>query len=160
VGGAAGAGPGDGGEVLLVPGGDHQVVEVVAAVGGLDLLVLGVDAGGFGVDEVDPVGLEGGRDREGDVGGLALAEGDPDEGGVEHEPVIFRNHGDVDVVLQLVLHGQGSGQASEVRAEHQDLGSHGAPPRVTLPVGSCCCVVFAERWIGGRCMSLLWCPSP
>ena len=136
MGRAAGAGPGDGGEVLQVAGGDHQVVEAVAAVGGLDLLVLGVDPGGLGVDELDPVGLEGRGDREGDVGGVALAEGDPDEGGVEDEAVVLGDHGDLDVVLQLVLDGQGGGQAGEVGPKYQDLGSHGGPPCVTLPVRS------------------------
>jgi hypothetical protein len=128
MGRAAGAGPRDGGEVLPIPGGNHQVVEAVRAVGGLHLLALGVDPGSLGVDEVDPVGLEGGRDREADVGGLAFAEGDPDKGGVEHKPVVLGDHRDLDVVLQLVLDRQGGGQAGEVGPKHQHLRSHGGPP--------------------------------
>jgi hypothetical protein len=63
------------GEVLPIPGGEYQVVEAVGAVGRGHLLVLGVNPGGLGVEEVDPLGLESGRHREGDVGGVALTEG-------------------------------------------------------------------------------------
>jgi hypothetical protein len=74
-------------EVVAVTGGDDQVVVVVGAGGRGDLLRCQVDPGGFGVHELDPVILERRRERERDVGRAALAERQPDERRVEHEPV-------------------------------------------------------------------------
>jgi hypothetical protein len=78
------------------------------------------------VHELDPVGGEGLGHRKDHVFDLAPAEGDPDEGRVELEPVRLGHYGDVHAVPQLVLEAERGGQAGEVPAEHQHvLGRHG-----------------------------------
>jgi hypothetical protein len=105
-------------EVVAVPGRYHQVVVVVAAAGRRYLPGRQVQRGGLGVHEVDPVGLERGRQREGDVRGTPLAERQPDQRRIEQEPVGGRDHPHVHVAVQLMLDGQGRGQAAEVSPEH------------------------------------------
>jgi hypothetical protein len=74
--------------LVPVAGRDDSVVIVVpGASGGSDALVVGVDLDRCRVHEVDAVPFECRRAREGDVAGAALAERQPDQARVEHEPI-------------------------------------------------------------------------
>jgi hypothetical protein len=93
-----------------------------------------IEGGGLGVHEIDPVILERRGEREGDVGGAALAEREPDERGVEHEPVRGRDHPDIHVTLQFMVHRQRRGQPPEIPAQHKHLvAAHRRPPPLRSP---------------------------
>ena len=121
VGVAARSQPLDRVEVVAVAGGDHQVVVRRSARRGLDLLRPQVELRCLGVDEVDAVRVEGRGQWERDVTRRPLPERQPDQRGVEQEPVRRRHHPDVHVAVQLVLHRQRGGQPAEVPTQHQHL---------------------------------------
>ena len=108
-------------EVVAVAGGDHQVVVLVQPRRGVDLPGPQIEVGGFGVDEVDAVHVERRRQWERDVTRGSLPERQPDQRRVEQEPVRCGDDADVDIAVQLVLHRQRGGEASEVPAHHQHL---------------------------------------
>jgi len=124
-------------EVVAVAGGDDQVVVAVPPGGRVHRPRGGVDRGGRRVREVDTVRGEGRFHREGDVGWGALAERQPDQRGVEQEPIRGRDHGHVDIAVQLVLDGQRRGQSTEVASQHDHLGSaHGYLPAFCGPTST------------------------
>jgi len=73
------------------------------------------------VGELDPVVLERGGERERDVSRAALAERQPDQRRIEHEPVRRGDHPDVHVTVQFTADRQRRGQPSEVPAQHEHL---------------------------------------
>ena len=113
--------PGHHPEVVAVTGGDDQVVIAVDAAGRGDLLGGQVDPGGLGVGEIDPVSLERRREREGDVGGAALAERQPDQRRVEQEVVRRGDHPDIHVAVQLVADRERCGQPAEIPPQYEYL---------------------------------------
>ncbi len=131
-----GFGVGQGRDRLGVPTGSdaRHRVEVVAVARGQHEVVVGlhpavhghrparrVDGGDLAMDEPDAVVREGALERERDVGGVALPERQPDERRVEDETVRRRDDGDHDLVAQLVLELEGSGQAGEVPADDDHM---------------------------------------
>jgi hypothetical protein len=109
------------------PGGDEQVVvPVLGARSGAHGACKGIDGRGGVLDELDTGDLEGGRDREGDVAGAALAERQPDQRRAEQEAVAVAEHGHVHVTVQFLADRDRRGQPAEVAAENQNLRPHGS----------------------------------
>ena len=122
-------------EVVAVAGGDHQIVVSVAARRRLHRLADQVEAGRFGVHELDAMGIERRRQRKRDVRRGPLAERQPDQRRVEQEPVRSRHHRHVDIAMQLVTHRQRRRQPAEVATQHHHtLARHRHLLSVTEPV--------------------------
>jgi hypothetical protein len=114
--------------LVAITGRHHEVVVVVpGSAGGAHPLAIDVDLDRRRVHEVDAVLLEGRRDRERDVLGIALAERQPDQARVEHEPVGRGKHPHIHVTAQLPLHRQGRGEPAEIGTQHEHLLAHRIP---------------------------------
>ena len=118
VGVAVGAEAGHAVEVVAVPGGDDQIVVSIPPGRRLDRLAGQVEAGRFGMHELDAVLIERRRKRKRDVGRCAFPERQPDQRRVEQEPVRRRHDRHVHIAMQLMAHRQGCGQAAEVATQH------------------------------------------